>query len=102
MKVWAIVYISRRCIAKSRQARLKTNINLEEGREGEERNIKVTNVDNFHLNTRLLQVDLQFLQLQLKEVLVLSPDLSRRVYHFQYNARDTESDPCWGWFWVWD
>ena len=41
MKVCAIVYISRRCIAKSRQARLKTNINLEEGREGEERKTSV-------------------------------------------------------------
>ena len=31
-----------------------------------------------------------------------SPDLIRRVYRFQYNARGNESDPCWGWFWVWD
>ena len=35
-------------------------------------------------------------------ILVSSPDLIRRVYHFHYNARDTESDPHWGWFWVWD
>ena len=40
--------------------------------------------------------------------LVSSPDLIRRVYRIQYNpnpsfpARDTESDPRWGWFWVWD
>ena len=33
---------------------------------------------------------------------VSSPDLIRRVYHFQYNMRNTESDPRWGWFWVWD
>ena len=32
---------------------------------------------------------------------VSSPDLIRRVYHFQYNMRNTESDPRWGWFWVW-
>ena len=34
--------------------------------------------------------------------LVSSPDLIRRVYRLQYNARDTESDLRWGWFWVWD
>ena len=38
--------------------------------------------------------------------LVWSPDLIRRIYRFQYrvreNARNTESDPRWGWFWVWD
>ena len=34
--------------------------------------------------------------------LVSSPDLIRRVYHFQYNTRDSESDPHWGWFGVWD
>ena len=34
--------------------------------------------------------------------LVSSPDLIWYVYHFQYNAQDTESDPRWGWFWVWD
>ena len=34
--------------------------------------------------------------------LVSSPDLIRHVYRFQYNARDTESDLRWGWFWVWD
>ena len=37
--------------------------------------------------------------------LVSSPDLIRRVYRLQYPsfpARDTESDPRWGWFWVWD
>ena len=28
--------------------------------------------------------------------LVSSPDLIRHVYRFQYNARDTESDPRWG------
>ena len=40
--------------------------------------------------------------------LVSSPDFIRHVYHFQYNAwvralglgLETESDPCWGWFWV--
>ena len=32
---------------------------------------------------------------------VSSPDLIRRVYRLQYNAHDTESDPRWGWFWVW-
>ena len=38
------------------------------------------------------------------QTLVSSPDLIRRVYRFQYNARenDTESDPCWCWFWVRD
>ena len=35
-------------------------------------------------------------------LLVSSPDHIWRAYHFQYNARDTESNPCWGWFWVWD
>ena len=36
--------------------------------------------------------------------LVSSPDLIWRVYRLQYNVRenDTESDPRWGWFWVWD
>ena len=34
--------------------------------------------------------------------IVSSPDLIQRVYHLQYNTRDTESDPRWGWFWVWD
>ena len=31
--------------------------------------------------------------------LVLSPDLNRHVYCFQYNTHDTESHPCWSWFW---
>ena len=39
-------------------------------------------------------------------LVVSSLDLIRRVYRFQYNAwenvRDTESDPHWSWFWVWD
>ena len=30
--------------------------------------------------------------------LVSFPDLIRCVYHFQYNAHSTESDPRWGWF----
>ena len=37
---------------------------------------------------------------------VSSPDLIRHVYRLQYNPSfptlDTESDPRWGWFWVWD
>ena len=36
-----------------------------------------------------------------RERVVSSPELIRRVYRFQYTAHDTESDPCWGWFWVW-
>ena len=35
-------------------------------------------------------------------IIVSSPDLIRRVYHFQYNASDTESDLRWDWFWIWD
>ena len=35
-------------------------------------------------------------------LIVSSPDLSQHVHYFQYNVRDTESDPRWGWFWVWD
>ena len=37
--------------------------------------------------------------------LVSSPDFIGRIYRFQYNVRktrDTESNPRWGWFWVWD
>ena len=37
-----------------------------------------------------------------RALIVSSPDLIRRVYRFQYNAHDTESDSCWGWVWVWD
>ena len=37
----------------------------------------------------------------LRQLQVSSPDLWR-VYRFQYNACDTESDLRWGWFWVWD
>ena len=33
--------------------------------------------------------------------LVSFPDLIRCVYRFQYNTCNTESDPCWVWFWVW-
>ena len=37
--------------------------------------------------------------------LFLSPDLIQHVYGFWYNmqenTRNTESDPLWGWFWVW-
>ena len=29
---------------------------------------------------------------------VSSPDLIRRIYRFQYNTRDTESNLRWGWF----
>ena len=31
-------------------------------------------------------------------IIVSSPDLIRRVYRFQYNASNTESDLRWGWF----
>ena len=40
---------------------------------------------------------------------VSSPDLIRRVYRYKRAGKqlklltlDTESDPRWGWFWVWD
>ena len=39
---------------------------------------------------------------RLRSCLVLSSDLIRRVYWFQYNTCNTESNPRWGWFWVLD
>ena len=34
--------------------------------------------------------------------LVSSPDFIWHVCPFQYNARETESNPRWDWFWVWE
>ena len=40
---------------------------------------------------------------EVKVRVVSSPDLIQCIYRFQYNTwRDTESNPHWGWFWVWD
>ena len=51
---------------------------------------------------QLESVVIHRLQRKFTSQLVSSPDLIQHVYRFQYTTHNTESDPRWDWFWVWD